>query len=78
MGCGTDWMLAESGSEDIPVRVGVDCSIDSLREAKKYPGVFWIAGDGLNLPFRDRSFDVVIGHVYTVQDREHCNWGSAV
>jgi hypothetical protein len=21
---------------------------------------------------------VVIGHVYTVQDREHCNWSSAV
>src|SRR3954453_1225085 len=65
LGCGTGWMLGESGSDNIPVRVGVDCSVDSLRDAKKYRGVYWVAGDGLNLPFRDRSFDVVIGHVST-------------
>jgi ubiquinone/menaquinone biosynthesis C-methylase UbiE len=65
LGCGTGWMLAESGSEDIPLRVGLDYSVDSLREARKYPGICWIAGDGLNLPFRERSFDVVIGHVST-------------
>ena len=64
-GCGTGWVIAEAGGGDVPLRVGVDYSVDAVREAKTYRGIHWVAADGLRLPCRNNSFDVVIGHVST-------------
>lgn len=62
-GCGTGWVIAEAGAERVPLKVGVDFSFDAVQQAKVYEDVHWIVADGLKLPCRDSSFDVVIGHV---------------
>lgn len=62
-GCGSGWVLAEAKYQNIPHRVGVDCAVDSVRTASQNTGLDFAVADGLHLPFRSETFDVVIGHV---------------
>jgi 2-polyprenyl-3-methyl-5-hydroxy-6-metoxy-1,4-benzoquinol methylase len=60
-GCGGGWLskvLASYGCEI----VGVDVSRSLILSAKKTsPTVNFVVGDCINLPFRERSFDAIVG-----------------
>lgn len=70
-GCGSGWVLARSSAEGNPLRYGVDYSLDGITGKSDFPiacsepshPMMFSVGDGLALPFRDQTFDVVIGHV---------------
>lgn len=71
-GCGTGWLIAEAETAGNPYRVGVDHSMEALQgsnggpwlqEGRSNPTVGFVLADGLNLPFGNDVFDVVIGHV---------------
>ncbi len=62
-GCGTGWVLAKAGAPPT-LCVGLDYSFDHLREGRRrYPGLRFVRGTGLALPFPEATFDEVIGHV---------------
>lgn len=69
LGCGTGWVTAEAIVEGNPVRVGLDCSLDSIQgragnpEPRVSADIRFVQGNGTMLPFADAVFDVVIGHV---------------
>jgi SAM-dependent methyltransferase len=62
-GCGSGRVIAGSEVQGNPVLVGVDLSVDKLREGKSHGSLQLVAANGLSLPFASESFDVVIGHV---------------
>lgn len=63
-GCGTAWLLAEAQLQGPCTRVGIDYATDSVRLGKQqYPDIAFSVADGLNLPFAEATFDVVMGHV---------------
>lgn len=62
-GCGTGWVLGEAEVSGNPFRVGLDLCFRSLQAARRYPAIHFVCGNGLHLPFADRSFDVITGHV---------------
>jgi ubiquinone/menaquinone biosynthesis C-methylase UbiE len=63
-GCGTGWVLGQAATEGNPLRVGLDLSLESLTRANaQNPNVRYVCANGLNLPFQNASFDMVIGHV---------------
>ncbi len=71
VGCGTGGAL-ERFNRTNPI-TAVDL-IDTTEELRQFPNVMYAKGDGCNLPFPDRTFDVafcnsVIEHVPT-EDRE--------
>jgi len=64
--------LAEAQAEGNPLRFGVDYSVDAihgrsggpqLRTDRTTQNIKFVVADGLNLPFVDQAFDVVVGHV---------------
>ena len=63
VGCG-DGNYTGPAAERTGSAVGLDRSPAMLRAASKRlgdrPGLRWVEGDGLSLPFRDSSFDVVL------------------
>jgi SAM-dependent methyltransferase len=64
IGCGTGWVTAEAQTSGTLRCFGVDILLDDLREGKStYPRMLFAAADGARLPFRNASFDVVVGHV---------------
>jgi SAM-dependent methyltransferase len=71
-GCGVGWVLAEAHAEGSPVRIGLDYSMNALRGVvggpqlrpdREKPSIEFVVGNGVNLPFIDEAFDVVVGHV---------------
>jgi SAM-dependent methyltransferase len=62
-GCGTGWVITETAPGESRLRLGIDRSIEALQQTKRHSGIHWVAADGLNLPLRNGSFDVVVGHV---------------
>lgn len=58
VGCGTGEYLAEAVDADA-FAVGSDLSLAYCRRARSHGGVV-VQGDGLQLPFADRSIDVVL------------------
>ena len=65
IGCGNGRVLAEAPVAASPwLRVGADLSRARLLEGSRhFHGLRFVAADGTALPFRDASFDEVIGHV---------------
>lgn len=64
IGCGYGRLLCELGARlDVPL-AGVDFSTTQLRQARQFlpgmPAAALILGRGERLPFRDRSFDMVV------------------
>src|SRR5689334_7999882 len=64
-GCGTGWVLGRAAKENAPECIGIDFSFSQLQEAQRQygGGAAFVQADGLRLPFREGTFDVVIGHV---------------
>lgn len=65
-GCGTGWVLAGAQKHGTPFCVGVDCSLAAIQAGSsqtRESSIKFAVGDGANLPFADRVFDVVVGHV---------------
>jgi ubiquinone/menaquinone biosynthesis C-methylase UbiE len=62
MGCGTGLLTTRIRDEIQPERVvGCDFSRGMLREAAlRAPGLAWVQGDALRLPFADGRFDAVV------------------
>jgi len=64
IGCGDGWLLAEApAAATRRLRVGVDLSMARLLDSRHFNCLRFVAADGTALPFRDASFDEVIGHV---------------
>jgi ubiquinone/menaquinone biosynthesis C-methylase UbiE len=62
VGTGTG-VLAEAAQAAGARAVGLDRSVGMLREAaRSRPTLRLVAGEAIDLPFRDRSFDVVLGN----------------
>ncbi|MBV8068728.1 MAG: class I SAM-dependent methyltransferase [Acidobacteriaceae bacterium] len=61
-GCGSGWVVAEAEYESACQVFGIDCSLQALSSAKKRH-IRLAAADGVQLPFADEAFDVVVGHV---------------
>jgi ubiquinone/menaquinone biosynthesis C-methylase UbiE len=62
VGCGTGLLTARMQRElTLSRAVGCDFSRGMLRQAgRKSPGLPWIQGDAMRLPFRDESFGAVV------------------
>jgi SAM-dependent methyltransferase len=61
IGCGEGANLFHLTSNGDRTAYALDSSTDKLRFGRRQmPGVRWIGGDALRLPFRDQSFDAVL------------------
>ena len=63
LGCGTGRVSGMAKAHGAKITIGVDLSKEMLRRAvrsTKSTKSFWLAGNGLNLPFANESFDLVI------------------
>jgi ubiquinone/menaquinone biosynthesis C-methylase UbiE len=62
LGCGTGLLTARlRGAFPATTIVGCDFSDGMLRQAHaREPGVPWVCGDALRLPFRDVAFDAIV------------------
>ncbi|HDD68942.1 MAG TPA: glycosyltransferase, partial [Candidatus Korarchaeota archaeon] len=58
VGCGTGYVLNEVGNGDI--KVGIDMDEERLEFAINYYKINGVLGDARKLPFKDKSFDVVL------------------
>ncbi|MEE9170040.1 MAG: class I SAM-dependent methyltransferase [bacterium] len=75
LGCGTGRVSELAMAHGAKITVGVDLSREMLQRAvgsTKSTKSFWLAGDGLHLPFVSESFDVIIcaltmGHLRDIE-----------
>ncbi|MFX1521774.1 MAG: class I SAM-dependent methyltransferase [Promethearchaeota archaeon] len=59
IGCGVGYGT-QFISDTSTLTVGLDVSKEAFREIKNHNNIYWVLGNGILLPFRNESFDVVI------------------
>ena len=72
VGCGTG-LITVRLSDRVHDVVGIDKSIEMLKLAEPRPNITYLTADALNLPFDNKSFDLVIS-VTVMQDVGKENW----
>ncbi len=72
VGCGTGMITFEI-SKFVREVVGIDKSKEMIKIAKKSSNIRYIVADALNLPFKDKSFDLVISTT-VMQDINKKDW----
>ena len=72
VGCGTG-LITTKLAERVHEVIGIDKSIEMIKLAEPRPNITYLTADALNLPFEDKSFDLVIS-VTVMQDVGKDNW----
>lgn len=84
IGCGPGRVIDASSGDRRVVHVGLDVSLQNLRNTKRRTGALVVRGDATRVPFKDGAFDIVtessvLHHVFAWQQalREMCRISAA-